>query len=327
MRTSLYQGTFGRVMSSICHDKRIWPGLAISVLLLSSPAIVSGAEQAPNFTNDLGWTWHFKPFPLHFRGSPTALSDWELAHLYPLSSHELLLTWACQDRSFPPVLLWRPIAFNASGERFEFAVQSAAGTSTNLELYLRVYLLNLTNAPIDQLKFFGIEQLTEEGYRNARVPAASQKLKAAGVAALPLPRLGEPYDFEVTVSDGKKIRAADLRGKVVLLDFWATWCPPCMAKMPHLKEIYRRLHEDGFEIIGLNQDHTLAAATRAIANQALPWPNVPGPEDKSHRELWGEATGTFYIPRLLLIDRNGVLKADTSPDKLDTEIEKLMRQQ
>jgi len=74
-------------------------------------------------------------------------------------------------------------------------------------------------------------------------------------------------------------------------------------------------------------DHTLAAAKGAIAKQALAWPNVPGPEDNTHRELWGEAAGTFSIPRLLLIDRNGILRADALPDKLDREIEKLMGKQ
>ena len=292
-------------------------------MLCSAVSIVPGAEQTPIFTNDLGCTWHRKPFPLYAPASVTALSASEVIHWYPVGAHELLLAWASQTRSAPDVLLWTPVAFNASGERFKFAFKHFNGTS-NLDL--RVYLLDLKTLPADQIRFIGIEKLTEEGFRNARVPAAYQKLKAAGIEALPVPRIGEHYEFEVTASDGKKIRSRELRGKVVLLDFWATTCPPCMAKMPHLKEIYRKRHKDGFEIIGLNLDSTLAAAKHAIAKQALPWPNVPGPEDKS-RDLWAEATGTFAIPRLLLIDRNGILRAEALPDKLDTEIEELTGKQ
>jgi thiol-disulfide isomerase/thioredoxin len=313
-------------MNSIYHKNRTWLRCTSSILFLcSAVSVVGGAEPPPSFTNDLGWTWHCKPFaffPLQDR-SPAQLSDWDIMYWYPVSSHELLLNWACQSCTSPEVLLWRPITFNASGERFEFAGKSFAGTRSNLEF--RVYLLDTKTVPVDEMKFIGIEKLTEEGYRNIRVPAASRQLEAAGVRPLPVPRIGERYDFEVTASDGKKIRAADLRGQVVLLDFWATTCPPCLAKMPHLKEIYSKWHRDGFEIIGLNLDSTLAAARQGIVKQSLPWINVPGPEDKSHRELWGEAAGVFYIPRLLLIDRDGTLRADVPADKLEGKIEKLVR--
>lgn len=309
-------------MNSIRQVKN-WSRLVVSLLSLCLPfSVDAGAERAPNFTNDFGWSWQAKPWPLHAPASATALGKTEgVVHWYPVSAHELLLAWASQTGLLPKALLWRPIGFTDSGERFEFGFKHSYSTS-NIDL--RVYLLEPKTLPVAQIKFIGIEKLTEDGFRNVRAPAAYRKLKAAGVEALPMPRLGERYDFEVTASDGKKIRAADLRGKVVLLDFWATTCPPCMAKMPHLKELYRKRHKDGFEIIGLNLDSTVAAAKRAIGKQALPWPNVAGPEDKSHRDLWAEATGTFAIPRLLLLDRNGILRGDTLPDQLEAEVEKLM---
>jgi peroxiredoxin len=291
-----------------------------ALLCFSIGVVVQSAERAPSFTNDLGWTWQLKPWPLHAPASGMQDGAGGVMHWYPVGAHELLLGWAAPS-PLPEALRWRPIGFSTSGERFEFAFKHSNGIS-NIDL--RVYLLDLKTLPADQIKFIGIEKLTEDGFRNVRVPAAYRKLKAAGVEVLPVPRLGERYDFELTASDGKKIRAADLRGKVVLLDFWATTCPPCMAKMPHLKELYRKRHKDGFEIIGLNLDSTVAAAKRAIGKQALPWPNVAGPEDKSYRDLWAEATGTSAIPRLLLLDRNGILRADTLPDQLEAEVEKLM---
>jgi peroxiredoxin len=250
------------------------------------------------------------------------LSATEIIHWYPVGTHELLLGWAYHKGAMPEGIRWRPLGFSATGERFELNFKHAYGTSSNLQL--AVYLLDLKTLPADHIKFIGIEMLTEDGFRKARVPAAYQQLKAAGVEALPTPRIGEAYEFEVTASDGRKMRSHDLLGKVVLLDFWATTCPPCMAKMPHMKELYRKRQKEGLEVIGLNLDSTLPAAKRAIARQALPWPNVAGPEDKSHRDLWTEATATFAIPRLLLIDRSGILRADVLPDPLDREIEKLM---
>jgi hypothetical protein len=78
--------------------------------------------------------------------------------------------------------------------------------------------------------------------------------------------------------------------------------------------------------VGLNHDQTLEAAKRVTGQQALPWPNVLAPLDNGQRELWWSATGTRSLPHLLLLDRDGILRADVSPHDLTTEIEKLMGQ-
>ncbi len=200
-----------------------------------------------------------------------------------INRDEILLIFAHPPKLFGDVVGFRPVAFGASGQRFEFHHKSEGGT-TNLTL--QGWLLERNTLPPDQIKFLGFEILTEEKYVSVRVPAALQKLKAAGVEALPIPRVGERCEFELTTSDGTKVRSQELRGRVILPDFWASWCPPCLAEMPKLKERYRDLHRRGFEIVGLNLDHTLADAKRAIVKQALPWPNVAGPVDDGHRVLW-----------------------------------------
>jgi thiol-disulfide isomerase/thioredoxin len=178
--------------------------------------------------------------------------------------------------------------------------------------------------PRHQVAYIGVERLAKDSLRETVAPAALRKLRDAGANAMPFPRLGERYDFELSTIGGTPIRSADLRGKVILLDFWARSCGPCMAKMPKLKETYQRLSGRGFEVVGLNHDRTLEEAVGALAEQDLPWPNVFAPAEKDHRELWFAATGTETLPRLLLIDRDGILRADVAPRDLEAEIEKLV---
>jgi thiol-disulfide isomerase/thioredoxin len=274
----------------------------------------------PAFGNAIGWTWHFKPSAARWSVHSLGVLDIVMQQ-YEINGDNLLLTLAYLPQAHKDIVEFRPVAFDASGQRFEFAFDSSGGSSN---ITLQGYLLDLKKLPRAQMKFIGVEKLPRDNVRDVLAPAAFQQLKDAGIKALPFPRIGVRYDFELTAADGMKINSRNLRGKVVLLNFWASWCGPCMAKMPKLKGMYHRLHSRGFEIVGLNHDHTLADAERAIAKQALPWPNIPGPADDGHRELWGKTTGTLALPRLLLIDRDGILRAEVSADELEADIAKLI---
>jgi len=61
-------------------------------------------------------------------------------------------------------------------------------------------------------------------------------------------------DFSLTSLDGKKLTRDSLKGKVVILDFWATWCPPCRASIPHLVELYKKYHDQGLVVVGISLD-------------------------------------------------------------------------
>src|SRR5262249_23704921 len=154
--------------------------------------------------------------------------------------------------------------------------------------------------------------------------AALERARKEGVEVLPCPEIGKPFDFVLTTTDGKKVRARDLRGKVVLIDCWATWCSPCVALLPELKELYEKSHKDGLEIIGVSFDRDAAKLKKMCAKLALPWPQVIVPSDEKTRQLWGDVTGIGEIPRLFLIDREGILRAD-SPSKLKEEIARLLK--
>jgi thiol-disulfide isomerase/thioredoxin len=106
-------------------------------------------------------------------------------------------------------------------------------------------------------------------------------------------------------------------GMVVLIDCWATWCAPCIAKMLQLKALYEHRHADGSEVIGVNFDKDRTKAEQRVKTLAMPWPEVFVPSDDRTRRLWDDATGSQTLPRLLLIDREGILRGDGGPDELE----------
>jgi peroxiredoxin len=86
-------------------------------------------------------------------------------------------------------------------------------------------------------------------------------------------------DFSLTSLDGKEVRLADLRGRTVVIDFWATWCPPCEFQIPILNEIYNAHRDDGLEVLGISVDTAGVEEVRAyVAQHAARYPILLGTE-------------------------------------------------
>jgi thiol-disulfide isomerase/thioredoxin len=117
------------------------------------------------------------------------------------------------------------------------------------------------------------------------------------------PSSGLAPDFSLKTFDGQEITLSQLKGKVVLLDFWATWCGPCKESIPHLIQLYKTYRESGFELVGINLDKgDVEVVRRFIMSMDIPYPVVTAPEEvvRSYR-----VTG---IPATFLIDKEGKIR-------------------
>jgi len=135
--------------------------------------------------------------------------------------------------------------------------------------------------------------------------------------------VGKPVEFQFTALDGRLVDSKQLRGKVVLLDFWATWCGPCMAELPKLKAVHERLHAQGFEIVGISGDTDRAALQNIIQRHKLPWPQLF--EGRSKPSLAAKF-GIRHYPSMWLLDRQGVVRFISAGANLEEKAKQLLRE-
>ncbi|HQH71450.1 MAG TPA: TlpA disulfide reductase family protein [bacterium] len=110
--------------------------------------------------------------------------------------------------------------------------------------------------------------------------------------------------FTATTLEGKKLDLQKLRGKLVLIDFWATWCPPCRAEVPHLLEVYEKYHKKGFEIVSVSVNDKEAKVKEFQKTHKMNWIHIRDAESKI-----AEKYGVVSIPAPFLIDPEGKLIA------------------
>lgn len=120
--------------------------------------------------------------------------------------------------------------------------------------------------------------------------------------------VGKKYaDFEQSNSKGEQVKLSQIKGKYILLEFWASWCGPCRGENPNLVKTYLAYKDKGFEILGVSADNNKDAWLKAIQEDKLPWENVS--DLKGDQNSAALIYGVYSFPTNYLIDQNGIVIA------------------
>jgi thiol-disulfide isomerase/thioredoxin len=132
----------------------------------------------------------------------------------------------------------------------------------------------------------------------------------------------KPVDLAFTALDGSKVNLAKLRGKVVLIDFWATWCGPCRAEVPDVVATYEKYHGKGFDIVGISLDQDKAALQKYIADNHMTWPQYF--DGKGWDNAISSRFGIGEVPAIWLVGKDGKLATTDGRDDLAGQVAKLL---
>lgn len=133
-------------------------------------------------------------------------------------------------------------------------------------------------------------------------------------------------DFEMADAKGQMHKLSEYvgNGKVVLVDFWASWCPPCRKEMPHLVELYKKYKNKGFEIVGISLDSKPEAWAKGVKDLNITWPQL------SDMQGWKNAGAALYgvnsIPHTVLVDKEGIIIAkNINGEEIEVKLQEVLK--
>ncbi len=143
-------------------------------------------------------------------------------------------------------------------------------------------------------------------------------LRSLTTAPNPLPS-DEPHDWALVTFDNQTVTSASQAGHVTVIEFWATWCPPCVQMVPHLKQLNEEYHDRGVTFISVSVDQDPAAARKFIAEHGMNWLQAG---DYLQATSLAEAWGVSSIPHAFVFSPEGKLLWQGHPMDLDDVLSK-----
>ena len=131
-------------------------------------------------------------------------------------------------------------------------------------------------------------------------------------------------DFSFPTPKGDVLGLRDFRGRYLIIDFWASWCGPCLKLIPHLKEVYAKYNKLGVEVLSVSIDGKEKAWRKAMDTENMPWSQILAPESGKEIMSLYQFAG---IPHLILLDKEGrIIGRGLTSDQLDKELEKRFKE-